>query len=150
MLTPRSDAVLRHMGFHLQKHNAGHSLLYLNITRNCMLDANRAVSQASSLNLCGFFLGPSATIINNWIGLLGFLKWRQLLKCELSHLIGSSSQLLQLLNRKCLLLLSLITASFLGWRCNITPICRLIALLLASADAEQYALVLFGWMHYSP
>lgn len=30
------------------------------------------------------------------------------------------------------------------------PVCRLIALLLGSSDAEQYALVLFGWMHYSP
>lgn len=29
-------------------------------------------------------------------------------------------------------------------------VCRLLTLLVASSDAEQCVLVLFGWMHYSP
>lgn len=152
----RSDAVLLCLGFRLQKHDARCILLCFNRSRNEVLGTfHRArllhKSPAGCLNLCVILLW--VLLLWAWmteVRPLGFLQWGQLLEGAQSHHDGFSSKPSLLLNRKCLLLLPLIAASVLAWRCTSRPVCRLPALLLASRDAEQYAPVRFGWLQYSP
>lgn len=75
---------------------------------------------------------------------------RQQLVGEPSHCDGFSSQPLLLLNRQCLSFFSLIAASVLAQGRSNALVCRLIALLLASREAEQHARVLLRRMRYSP
>lgn len=70
------------------------------------------------------------------------------LKGEPSCLDEFSSQPLLQLNRQCLSLLSLIAASVLARRLSSVLACRLIALLLASSEAEQHARGLCGRMRH--